>query len=334
MQPMLIEQLDLPARLRAALAGRMPAPLEQCLLDSLSRFSARTHGDYARWAAAINAFPAAAGVSLSAGAELSAVTLAAAEPPDLAALATELRTLMPWRKGPFDLFGLAIDTEWRSDWKWARLANAVDWAKAQVLDVGCGNGYFGWRMLDAGAGQVIGIDPTLLFCLQHLAIDRYARDSRNWVLPLALEELPAQRGCQLEFDIATSLGVIYHRRDPIDHLATLFRCLRPGGTLLLESLVVEHGPDLAPGVDKQRYAQMRNVWNVPRVATLSAWLKQAGFTAIECLDVTATSVDEQRATDWMRFDSLPDFLDAADPSRTVEGWPAPTRALLRGVRPN
>ncbi len=33
-----------------------------------------------------------------------------------------LQTFIPWRKGPFELFGIYIDSEWRSDWKWQRVA--------------------------------------------------------------------------------------------------------------------------------------------------------------------------------------------------------------------
>ncbi|MFK7891671.1 MAG: DUF1698 domain-containing protein, partial [Granulosicoccus sp.] len=34
---------------------------------------------------------------------------------------TALEQLCPWRKGPFQFDTIAIDTEWRSDWKWERL---------------------------------------------------------------------------------------------------------------------------------------------------------------------------------------------------------------------
>ncbi|MBR9800034.1 MAG: DUF1698 domain-containing protein, partial [Gammaproteobacteria bacterium] len=41
---------------------------------------------------------------------------------------------------------------------------------------------------------------------------------------------------------------------------------------------------------------------------------------------------EQRATDWMTYHSLSDFLDPADPSLTREGHPAPRRAVLIATR--
>ena len=150
-----------------------------------------------------------------------------------------------------------------------------------------------------------------------------------WHLPLALEELPAK----LEgFDTVFSMGVLYHRRSPIDHLLDLKDTLLRGGELVLETLVVE-GDAQQVLVPEDRYAMMRNVWFLPSVPALELWLRRAGFVDVRCVDVSTTSVEEQRATDWMRFQSLPDFLDPADHSRTVEGLPAPTRAVLLARKP-
>ena len=44
--------------------------------------------------------------------------------------------------------------------------------------------------------------------------------------------------------------------------------------------------------------------------------------------VHVTSTDEQRRTDWMINESLSDYLDPDDPALTVEGYPAPKRAVL------
>ena len=41
-----------------------------------------------------------------------------------------------------------------------------------------------------------------------------------------------------------------------------------------------------------------------------------------------TSLDEQRRTDWMTSESLAEFLDPNDRSKTIEGYPAPLRAVL------
>jgi len=292
------------------------------LLDA--RFDPSGHGDMPRWQTALAALP---DIAIDAIRFDEAVTVAGRPHPSArATLESALREFVPWRKGPFSICGVDIDTEWRSDWKWRRVVPHLgSLAGRRILDVGCGNGYFGWRMLGAGAELVVGIDPTLLFCMQHRAVNRYVRDTRNWVLPLRLEEFPAT-----PFDTVFSMGVVYHRRDPLEHVEQLVRCVRPGGMLVLESLVVTDGPDLR---DPGRYARMRNVWTVPAVDTLVSWLVNAGLEAVQVVDVTRTTTAEQRSTAWMPFESLEAALDPTDPRYTVEGHPAPVRAVVVARKP-
>jgi tRNA (mo5U34)-methyltransferase len=202
-------------------------------------------------------------------------------------------------------------------------------AGRRVLDVGCGSGYHAWRMLGAGAGEVVGIDPTPLFVLQFWALQNYIRRPEISVLPLGIQHVPA--GLKA-FDTVFSMGVLYHRRSPMDHLLELRDCLVSGGQLLLETLVIEGGPGecLVPA---GRYARMGNVWFIPSCDELLNWLAKTGFRAAEVIDVSLTTPAEQRATDWMRFQSLADFLDPEDPARTLEGYPAPRRAVLTAVAP-
>ena len=295
-----------------------PAGLAGWPLDALApRFSSAHHGDYAKWDQALASLPALENPNVDYG-----DTVAVAGQVDAQALREALQQLHPWRKGPFQIGPVRIDTEWRSDWKWARVAAALgDMQGERVLDIGCGNGYFGWRMLAAGASEVIGVDPALLFCMQHQAIQHYTQDERNWVLPLRVEELPDT----VQFDTVFSMGVIYHRRDPLAHTRQLAALTSPGGRVVLESLVVEADQDLVPA---QRYARMRNVWCVPTVASMQAWLRESGFADIQVIDVSATTEQEQRSTAWMRFESLSHALDPEDPSKTVEGYPRPVRAVL------
>ncbi|MDF9392411.1 MULTISPECIES: tRNA 5-methoxyuridine(34)/uridine 5-oxyacetic acid(34) synthase CmoB [Methylococcus] len=243
---------------------------------------------------------------------------------------TALRRFHPWRKGPYAIHGILIDTEWRSDLKWRRLEGAIaPLTGRRVLDVGCGNGYHAWRMLGAGAKSVIGIDPTLLSVAQFLAVRHFAGDWPVAVLPLGIEDFPAGT---CAFDTVFSMGVLYHRRSPFDHLAELKGCLRSGGELVLETLVVEGeaGRVLVP---EGRYAQMRNVWFIPSPPTLLSWLARAGFRRARVVDISLTTSREQRSTGWMRFQSLADFLDPDDSSRTVEGHPAPRRAIFLAEAP-
>ncbi len=305
-----------------------------------------SHGDLARWQAALDSLPDLTASSVELENALRADADTALETDQLAALETALRGLHPWRKGPFGLFGLNIDSEWRSDWKWHRIEAALGSLDGQqVLDVGCGNGYFGWRALGAGAAGVLGVDPTVLFFMQHLALCRYlgsavenpnSTQSANFLLPMPFELLPAY-----PFDLVLSMGVVYHRPDPLAHVRSLFANTRPGGRLLLESLVVTEGPDLTPVADgrpgsdhgRGRYARMRNVHVVPSVETVTGWLAEAGFEEIVIVDVSPTTTREQRTTRWMTFESLQHCLDPENPEKTVEGYPAPVRAALLARRP-
>jgi tRNA (mo5U34)-methyltransferase len=231
---------------------------------------------------------------------------------------------MPWRKGPFSLFGIDIDTEWRSDWKWDRVVQHIETLEGRkVLDVGCGSGYHLFRMLGEKAELVVGIDPTELFYYQFSIFKKYLSNSPIHYLPLGIEDMPSQNS----FDTVFSMGVLYHRRDPIEFLYQLKNQLRSGGQLVLETIVVDGDIDtvLMPG---ERYAQMRNVWFLPSNLALKQWLERVGFIDIQLVDESITTSEEQRATEWMTNHSLADFLDPDDASLTVEGYPAPTRSVF------
>ena len=280
----------------------------------------RRHGDYESWCQALLQLPA-----LETSWQVQQGWLHAGEPTtDLSNLRVTLRRFMPWRKGPLVLGGVPIHTEWRSDWKWERVAPHVDLKGLRVLDVGAGNGYFGWRMLEQGAALVLGCDPTPLFVMQHAVIAHFAGPAEQELLALRLEDLPPALS---DFDRVFSMGVLYHRRDPLAHLQDLRKRLRTGGQLVLETLIL-------PGVDpaqlevKGRYAGMRNVHVLPSLPRLLEWLEKAGFSDGRCLDVSVTSPDEQHRTDWMPFHSLSDALDPNHPDLTVEGLPRPHRAML------
>jgi len=294
------------------------------------RFEQRPHGDIQRWQGALESLPTVAGAQ--ADLNQSAITLYSDEPlgPEVVnVMESGLRGLMPWRKGPFEFFGVHIDTEWRSDWKWHRIAPWLsDLDGRKVLDVGCGSGYHCWRMAGAGARQVIGIDPGLLFLFQFLSVKKYLGDVPVDLLPIRMEDMPRK----LEtFDTTFSMGVLYHRRSPLDHLVELRETLRDGGELVLETLVAD-GPKGYSLMPEDRYGMMRNVWFLPSCDTLLLWLARAGFRNARVVDVTDTTTREQRTTDWMRFQSLENFLDPVNPTKTMEGYPGPKRATVIAVR--
>lgn len=316
------------ARWRDSELDRWAQQLEQQIANGLSR---KRYGDLARWLEALEELPPVQADAI----QLNSARVGASVANQLTAdtqqqLHAALTKLHPWRKGPFDLFGVHIDTEWRSDWKWDRLQNAIDSLEGRrVLDVGCGSGYHCWRMLGDGAKEVIGIDPTPLFVVQFWALQKYLQQDNAWVLPLPMEQVPAKLQA---FDTVFSMGVLYHRRSPLDHLQELKECLRPGGQLVLETLVIagELGETLLP---EGRYARMGNVWFLPSTDTLLSWLRKLGFVDEQLVDACDTSTEEQRSTDWMTFHSLANFLDPEDATKTIEGYPAPRRAVVTARLP-
>ncbi len=242
-----------------------------------------------------------------------------------------LKMLFPWRKGPFNVCGIEINTEWRSDSKWQRLEKKITSLKNRnVLDIGCGSGYHCFRMLGQGAKTVTGIDPFWVFVMQFHAISKYIPENLPIaVLPLGIEELPDNL---TGFDTVFSMGVLYHRKSPFDHLLELKKLLRAGGELVLETLIIEGGEnDVLVPLD--RYASMNNVWFIPSVAALQKWLEKIGFVDVEIIDVSKTTIDEQRTTNWMPFKSLNDFLDSENHDLTIEGHPAPIRAVIKATAP-
>ncbi len=287
------------------------------LIEQKLRFP--ENGDVPKWITAVNALPELIPTEVT----LNTGTITLTPPKEfqeIHALRDLYMELRPWRKGPFSLMGVAIDTEWRSDWKWERL-NLPSLQDKKILDVGCGSGYHCLRMLGEGAVSVTGIDPSWVSYFQFQTIQHFLKDPRVAVLPLKdTDILPVSDS----FDMVFSMGVIYHQKSPVDHLRQLRALLVDEGTCVIETLIIE-----SPATEflhpQDRYGKMRNVFAIPSPSQLEEWLKEAGFSDIQLLDITQTTTDEQRATEWMQFESLTDFLDPEDRTKTIEGYPAPVR---------
>lgn len=314
--------------LRDTISGTRLEPLQPFLgssfLDSLR------HGDFQRWRRLIADLPVLHTDHVLLGEAIEIGRAGDADPDARASLEEGLRQLAPWRKGPFNLYGIHIDSEWQSQLKWARLRHHIQPLTGRtVLDVGSGNGYYSFRMHGTGAALTLGMDPHLPYVGQFGAIKHYLPDAPVHVLPLGLDQWPTTDGA---FDTVFSMGVLYHRRSPVDHLLQLFSCLREGGELVLETIVVDgnEGYSLIP---EDRYARMANVWFVPSIATTERWLLRCGFVNVRVVNESVTDSTEQRKTDWMPFDSFTDSLDPENSQLTIEGYPAPKRAILIAEKP-
>ena len=293
-------------------------------------FNSPRHGELDKWLAMLDNLPDIRPSSIELATEVRIGTNDDCEQHIRDELEHHLRLLMPWRKGPFSLFGLDINTEWHSDWKWDRLQPHIASLKGKsVLDIGCGNGYYALRSYGLDADLVVGVDPGQKYIMQFYALKKYLGEIPVHLLPLGIEDIPPSLKA---FDTVFSMGVLYHRRSPLEHLVELRECLKPGGELVLETLVIE-GDVNSVLLPKDRYQQMRNVWFLPSCDALVLWLQRCGFKNVRVVDVSVTSTDEQRATDWMTFDSLEKFLDPEDPTKTIEGYPGPMRAVVLANAP-
>lgn len=301
-----------------SLADSLSSRVDQVMRD-------RPHGDLAGWIQDVEQLPHIEPTQI----DLNASRIAIGSHQDCddtvrSELTDKLMAFHPWRKGPWSVFDIDIDTEWRSDLKWDRLKNHIAPLKDKlVLDVGCGNGYFCYRMIGEGAKAVIGIDPYMLFVMQYQALNKYIKCDRATVLPLKLEDMP---DLSSSFDTIFSMGVLYHRRDAVAHLKDLGQLLTTGGQVVLETLVLDSENEKLL-VPEGRYAKMRNVWNIPSPSLLSRWLDEAGFINARVIDVTKTTAVEQKSTEWMRYESLDEYLDKNNDNLTIEGHPAPVRAI-------
>jgi len=334
-------------KLRESLTDTPLAQWADALINAVHARDEKLHqGLMPRWQAALDALPDIvvaridldheSGVTVLTDEDIAAADADASSEPyttseSAKALEPALKELMPWRKGPYRFAHITIDTEWRSDWKWNRVYPHIKPLENRtVLDVGCGNGYHMWRMRSMGASTVLGIDPGLLFMMQFQAVQHYVNDKAVSILPLTMETLPPNMQC---FDTVFSMGVLYHRKDPHAHLLELMQSIKPGGELVMETLVALGEDESELKID-ERYARMKNIWTLPSVPLLARWLNDAGFTNIRCVSVDITSRLEQRTTEWMPYESLIESLDPEDLSLTVEGLPRPRRAVMIADAPS
>ena len=181
-----------------------------------------------------------------------------------------------------------------------------------------------FKMLSYVPKSITGFDPSVHTYLQFAFLNKFIRSNINYEL-LGVESLPEYAA---KFDTIFCLGVIYHRSDPIKMLKELKTALNPGGELFLDTMYIDMAGDFAL-TPKDRYSKIPNIYFVPTLSALCNWCERAKFKDFTLLDTKATDLNEQRKTQWIDGESLGNFLDPDDSTKTIEGYPAPKRAYVR-----
>jgi tRNA (mo5U34)-methyltransferase len=275
---------------------------------------------------AIKALPAYSNVEITLGdrVELQIENLSDEEAEQIKQTALLMK---PWRKGPFQINTLFIDSEWQSQIKYNLLEPHFDLKGKIVGDIGCNNGYYLFRMLSQEPKKLIGFDPSAIYYSQFQFIDHFVKSDIVYEL-LGVEHVEFY---EHKFDTLFCLGVLYHRSDPVAMLKSLFKGLNKGGELILDTFMIDGEEEICL-TPKDRYSKIPNIYFVPTVNALKNWCYRAGFETVEVLETMKTEHYEQRKTEWIETQSLEDFLDPNDPTKTVEGYPAPKRVYIKAIK--
>ncbi len=237
------------------------------------------------------------------------------------------KIVWPWRKGPFQISKTFIDSEWKSHIKYDLLKPHFDLKDKIVGDIGCNNGYYLFKMMEENPKRLVGFDPSAIPFCQFKFLDHFIKSGITFEL-LGVEHVEHY---EHRFDILFCLGVLYHRPDPVGALKSLYKGLNQGGELILDTFMID-GEDEICLTPKKRYSKIPNIYFIPTVNALKNWCYRAGFEEIEVLDIVKTEREEQRWTEWINSQSLDDFLDENDDSKTVEGYPAPKRVYIKAKK--
>lgn len=233
-------------------------------------------------------------------------------------------SLKPWRKGPFCIGDLLIDSEWQSFKKYNLIAPYLDIENKDVADIGCNNGYYLFRMLRLYPKSIVGFDPYPIFRCQFDFLNHFIQSPIVYEM-LGVEDLLTY---SKKFDVILCMGVLYHRTNPIETLKNLYRALNPSGEVILDTLILDSPQEIALCPQKS-YAKMSNAYFIPSVSALQGWCERAGFDQIECFAKVKTDCLEQRKTKWIDSMSLENFLNPCNPDQTIEGYQAPLRGYFK-----
>ncbi len=237
------------------------------------------------------------------------------------------KMMMPWRKGPFELFDTHIDAEWKSNIKYNLLRKHFNLKDKKVADIGCNNGYYLFRMQEDKPKLLVGFDPSPLYKTQFDFINHFVKSKIVYEL-LGVEHLEIY---DEKFDTIFCLGVLYHRSDPVAMLKSLFKGLENKGEVILDTFYI-NGEEEMCLCPESSYSKIPNIYFVPTIPALKNWCLRAGFSSFEVLETSTTDAQEQRRTPWIEGQSLEDFLDKDDKTKTIEGYSAPQRVYVKLIK--
>jgi len=240
-----------------------------------------------------------------------------------------LEAFIPWKKGPFSLFGIEIDSEWQSHLKWERLLPHIKSLDGKrVADIGCHNGYFMYRMLHENPALVVGFEPVAKHLLAFELLQSYAKEEKLFFELLGAEHMHLY---EKFFDRVFCLGILYHHTDPIELLRKIHTSLCTGGQVIIDCQGID-GDEPVALMPQSRYAHAKGIWWLPTKSCLVHWLSRAKFKDIHVFFAEKLTSNEQRSTKWAPIDSLSSFLDPIDPNLTKEGYPAPWRFYVTATK--
>jgi SAM-dependent methyltransferase len=166
--------------------------------------------------------------------------------------------------------------------RFPEVKQADEWDKLalRILEVGAGNGWFSWRMAQAGH-YVLATDISLDDEDGLGAVSRYARPSvahgDRLIRGLAeMEDLPLE---DAQFDLVVANGSLHYAGRIRDAVFEAHRVLRPGGLfLVLDSPVYD---ELEPGREMVRRRQEHHSeLGISDSATTAGFLVEGDFVAL------------------------------------------------------
>ncbi|BBM88408.1 tRNA (mo5U34)-methyltransferase [Spirochaetota bacterium] len=247
-----------------------------------------------------------------------------------------LKALIPWRKGPYNILGHLIESEWRSSLKWERIKPVIlPYCNNKcIIDVGANNGYFMYRLAESGAKWVLGLEPTARYVAQYDLLRTCLITSSNhdllanhYLSPLGYEALDY---FEARIDIILLLGILYHHPNPLAILRQVHRSLKKGGSVIIDCQGISDEQNIAL-FPSRTYTKKRGFWFLPTRNTLIAWLSRTGFQNIDIFYENTLTAEEQRRSVWAPFPSLSEGLSPQNSPavlQTSEKYPPPIRYYL------